>query len=115
MGDMIVQRLGIRVGAPIEMAERYYSVLAAVNSISLTQRELQLLSFMAVRGSISFANVKKEFCEKYHSTVPTVTNIISKLKRMGFLVKVENRVVISSSIGLDFTNDIVFNISMKHE
>ncbi len=62
-----------------QMAERYYTILSAINNLKLTQRELQLIAFTAIRGNISYANIRKDFCEKYGTTNPSINNIISRL------------------------------------
>ena len=60
----IVQRLKRSVEDQIVMAEKYYRILSAVNDLRLTNREVQLIAFAATRGNISYANIRKEFCEK---------------------------------------------------
>lgn len=96
------------------IAEKYYGILAVVNSLKLTQREVQLVAFTAIKGSISFANVRNEFCKKYSTTIPTINNIISKLKRVGLLVKKESRIVVNPLILLNFNNDVKLEIKMLH-
>ena len=76
----IVQRLKNSVLNNIAMAEKYYRILSAVNKLKLTNREIQLIAFDATKGNISYANIRKEFCEKYGSTPTAIKNIVSKLK-----------------------------------
>jgi hypothetical protein len=80
----------------------------------LTNREIQLIAFAAMKGNISYANIRKEFCEKYDSTSPAINNIISKLKKMGVFVKDGTKVKVNPLILLNFDKDIILQISLIH-
>jgi hypothetical protein len=110
----IVQKLKKPVEDQFATAEKYYSLLSALNGLKLTQREIQLVAFTAIRGNISYANIRTEFCEKYDSTAPTINNIISKLKKLGVFVKDGTKVKVNPLIILNFENDIVLQITLSH-
>ena len=110
----IVQRLKTSIEGSIAMAEKYYRILSAVNSLKLTKREIQLIAFAAIKGNISYANIRKEFCETYDSTSPAINNIISKLKKMGIFVKDGTKVKVNPIILLNFEKDIVLQITLTH-
>jgi hypothetical protein len=110
----IVQKLRRPVEDQFSTAEKYYSLLSALNELKLTQREIQLVAFTAIRGNISYANIRQEFCEKYDSTAPTINNIISKLKKLGVFVKDGTKVKVNPMIILNFENDIVLQITLSH-
>jgi len=110
----IVQRLKKSVKDDIALAEKYYRILSSINDLKLTNREVQLIAFAAMKGNISYANIRKEFCEKYDSTSPAINNIISKLKKMGVFVKDGTKVKVNPLILLNFDKDIVLQISLIH-
>jgi DNA-binding MarR family transcriptional regulator len=110
----ITQKLKNKSEDKYLLAEKYYSILSAVNNLKLTQREIQLIAFTAIRGNISYANIRKEFCEKYESTSPTINNIISKLKKLGIFVKDGTKVKVNPIIILPFDKDIVLEIKLVH-
>jgi len=112
---MIVQRLKKSIDTDIELAEKYYSVLFTINNLRLTEREIQLIAFTAVKGNITYANVREEFCKTYNSTSPTINNIVSKLKRLGIFVKENGKVKINPKIIIDFKKDLMLNIKLVHE
>jgi hypothetical protein len=97
------------------VAEVYYAVLSAINNLKLTQREIQLVAFTAVRGNMSYANVRNDFCEKYNSTSPTINNIISKLKRLHLLIKDKGKVKVNPMILLNFNSDLLLEIKLLHK
>lgn len=113
MENVIVQTLKT-TGNTLEIAEKYYRILSAIHSISLTQREIQLVAFTAVRGSMSYANVRNEFCKKYNSTTPTINNIISKLKKVGLLTKKDGKIIVNPVVALNFNKNIKLEIKIFH-
>lgn len=110
----ITQKLKNKSEDKYLLAEKYYSILSAVNNLKLTQREIQLIAFTAIRGNISYANIRKEFCEKYESTSPTINNIISKLKKLGIFIKDGTKVKVNPVIILPFDKDITLEIKLVH-
>jgi hypothetical protein len=111
---MIVQRLKKDVQTDIQLAEKYYSILSAINNLHLTEREIQLISFTAIKGNITYANVREEFCKTYNSTSPSINNIISKLKKVGIFIKENGKVKVNPIIVIDFTKDLTLDIKLVH-
>lgn len=109
-----VQKLKKPVEDQFAIAEKYYALLSALNGLKLTQREIQLVAFTAIKSNISYANIRTEFCEKYNSTAPTINNIISKLKKLGVFVKDGTKVKVNPLIILNFENNIVLQITLTH-
>ena len=115
MKPAIVQKLSPKTPDEFSSAESYYNILSSINKLGLTEREVQLIAFTAIRGNISTPNVRQEFCERYSSTVPTISNMISKLKKSNILVKEKGKVKVNPIIVLDFTRPIILQISLNHE
>lgn len=111
---IIVQKFLRKIEDNYAMAEKYYSVLSTINNLKLTQREIQLVAFTAIRGNISYSSIREDFCKKYNSTSPTINNIISKLKRIGVFVKDGSKIKVNPVIILNFSNDVTLEIKMEH-
>jgi hypothetical protein len=111
---MIVQRLKKDVSTDMQLAEKYYSILSVINNIHLTEREIQLIAFTAIKGNITYANVREEFCKTYNSTSASINNIISKLKKVGIFIKENGKVKINPIIVIDFTKDLTLEIKLVH-
>jgi hypothetical protein len=112
---VIVQRLKRTTDSNYTMAEKYYSLLSTVNDLKLTVREIQLVAFTAIHGNISYSSIREDFCNKYNSTSPTINNMISKLKKIGVLVKDGTKTKVNPVIVLNFDNNIKLEISIEHE
>jgi hypothetical protein len=112
---VIKQSLLKRVSSEREMAEKYYSVLSAINNLGLTKSEIQLVAFTAIKGNITYANVRKEFCDVYNTTSPTINNIVSKLKKQKIFLKKGKIIYINPMIALDFKKDVTLEINLQHE
>ena len=82
--------------------------------MKLTQREIQLIAFAAIKGNMSYANIREEFCNKHNTSSPTINNIISKLKKAKVLVKDGTKVKVNPIIILPFTKDITLEINLTH-
>jgi len=111
---IVVQRLKKDVNTDMELAMKYYSILSVINSLNLTEREIQLISFTAIKGNITYANVREEFCKTYNSTSPTINNIISKLKKMSIFIKENGKVKVNPIITIDFKKDLTLDIKLVH-
>ena len=111
---IVVQKLKKPVSDNYACAEKYYSLLSSLNELKLTTREIQLIAFTAIKGNISYANIREEFCAKYNSSAPTINNLISKLKKMGVFVKDGTKVKVNPVILLNFDKDIVLQITLLH-
>lgn len=111
---IIVQKFLRKVEDNYAMAEKYYSMLSTINDLKLTQREIQLVAFTAIRGNISYSSIREDFCKKYNSTSPTINNIISKLKRIGVFVKDGTKIKVNPVIILPFDENITLELKMEH-
>jgi hypothetical protein len=112
---IIVQRLKKSVSNDIQLAEKYYSILSVINSLNLTEREIQLIAFTSIKGNITYANVREEFCKLHNTTSPTINNIISKLKKYGIFIKEGGKVKVNPVIVIDFSKDVTLDIKLVHE
>lgn len=112
---MIVQRIKKQEKDNFQIAKKYYSVLFSVNGINVTEREIQLVSFIAVNGSISYKHVKEDFCKEFKTSSATINNIVSRLKQLGILIKEEGKVKVMPAISLDFNKNVVLQITLEHE
>lgn len=112
---MIVQRLKKTITADVDVAQRYYAILSALNDFQLTEREAQLMAFIATHGSVSISENRKKFCEDFATTSATVNNMVSKLKKKSLLIKKEGRIVVNPIISLNFKKDLQLEIKLVHE
>lgn len=112
---MIVQRIKKKEKDSFQIALKYYSVLFSVNGINVTEREIQLVSFIAVNGSISYKHVKEEFCKEFNTSNATINNMVSRLKHLGILIKDNTKVKLLPTISLDFNKNVVLQITLEHE
>ena len=110
----IIQRIKLKEGDNLLIAQRYYKLLSAISNTGLTEREVQLMAFTAVRGNISYSTNREEFINTYKSSSPTINNIISKLKKLGLLVKDGTKVKVNPTYLLDFNKDLVLQIQLQH-
>tara|TARA_R100000742_G_C4279652_1_gene105022 strand:- start:8384 stop:8809 length:426 start_codon:yes stop_codon:yes gene_type:complete len=111
----LVQKLAKSYKDKYELAQQYYSILSALNNLKLTEREIQLVAYTSIKGTITYANARAEFCEKYNTTTATINNIVSKLKKVGIFIKEDSKVKVNPVIVLDFEKHINLFIQLQHE
>lgn len=111
---IIAQKLKCSLSDDYILAEKYYAILSVINNLNLTEREIQLVAFTAIKGNISYANNREEFCAKHKSSEATIYNIISKLKKVGVLVKDGNKVKVNPVIALDFNSNLYLEVKLLH-
>lgn len=111
---IIVQKLKKVEPDNFVLAQKYYSILSILNNLGLTEREIQLVAFTAIKGNISYKHLREEFCKKYNTSSPTINNIISKLKKMQMFIKDGGKVKVNPVIILKFNNDIKLEINLTH-
>ena len=114
INTIVIQKLKKEVDTDLQLAEKYYNILSAINNLHLTEREIQLIAFTAIKGNITYANVREEFCKTYNSTSPSINNIISKLKKVGIFIKENGKVKVNPIIVIDFTKDLTLDIKLVH-
>lgn len=110
---VIVQKIQKSVESDIEKAIKFYSVIFALNNIKLPQKQLCLLAFTAVRGSITSPAARAEFIKIFGSSLASLENMKQELVKSGLLVKVDRKYKINSQIALDFSKDILLQINLK--
>jgi hypoxanthine-guanine phosphoribosyltransferase len=111
--DLIVQKIQKQEESLINQAIKYYALICLVNDIKLHRRDIELLAYTALRGTISSLSAKQEFSRQFGSSVSTVNNIISKLSSMGLLEKSQGKYKINDKIDIDFKNrDVVLQIKI---
>ncbi len=110
----IVKKIGKSLSSKYDIANKYYSILSLIGDWELTEREIQLIVFTAVKGNISYKDVKEEFCKIYNSSSATINNIVSKLSKKGFFIKDGTKVKVHPSLLMDFDNNLNIIISIQN-
>lgn len=105
--NIVLQKFKKKEEDEFGVAQRYYTILSAINNLHLTEREIQLIAFTAVKGNISYSNNKEEFCKLFKSSAATINNLISKLKKIGVLIKEGSKIKVNPVISLPFDKEMV--------
>jgi DNA-binding MarR family transcriptional regulator len=97
----------------MELAVTYYSIISLLNSLKLRKREVQLLAFIAVRGSITNPAAREDFCSTFKTTKATVGNIISRLTKKKLLIKDGNKIKVNQVLSLNFGSSVLLKILLN--
>lgn len=94
----------------IQAGIAWFRFISAINNISLTNRELQLLSFINLRGTISSLQSKEEFCKMFETSTGTVSNMTAKLLKQKILIKEKSKIKINPFLRWDSDKDLVVRL-----
>lgn len=98
----------------LEVALKYYAVLFVLNGIKLPPRQVQLIAFTAVKGSISAGGAREEFVKRFKSSIATVNNNIAILQEEGYLVKNAGKITVNPRIVLDFESPLSLQLNLSY-
>lgn len=112
---MIVQKLKKNFSSDIQRAITYYSILSVLNNLHLTKRQIELIAFTSIRGSITSPAARDEFVDMFDSSKAHLANTKGILTRKGWLVKTEGKYRVNPRIHLDFSKDICLEIKLSTE
>lgn len=110
--NLSIQVLRREFKEPLEKAIKYYAIMSIWSNLELTEREVQLLAYTAIRGTISSISSKEEFSRLFHSSPATINNMISRLFPMGLLIKAHGKYKVNEQINLDFSKNLVIGFKL---
>lgn len=113
--EVVIQKLFRKEDSPMSLAIRYFSIISVLFGLSLAKREIELLAFISLRGTISYASTREEFIQMFNSSKNSVENMKGKLYRKKLLIKVDKKYKINPSFGLDFSKDMILQITLNHK
>src|SRR5277367_5760466 len=112
MSGLIIQKIEKNCVTDIELAIKYYTVLFNLNNLYPTIKEIELLAFTAIRGTISSSGARREFVERFTSSPASMENIKCRLVKKGWLVKIDGKTKINPILVLDLTGDVIIQIKL---
>lgn len=113
MGTPVIKRYVKQYEDKKKIALKYFQIMSIHTGVKLAKMELELLAYIATKGTISSINSRKEFTELFNTTMSVINNTISKLYKKKFLVKKEGKIRINPSINVDFINNDSFYFVIK--
>lgn len=89
----------------IDVAFKYYSMMSILHDLNLPVRQLQLLAFTAIRGTITPLPAREEFVKMFSSSLASVENMKGKLFKKELLVVSKDMYKVNPAILPDFTQE----------
>jgi hypothetical protein len=116
--QVVVKTINKSFSNKIKAGVTWFGVIAALNGVHFTSRELELLSFVNYRGTISSLQAKEEFCKIFGSSMGTISNMTKKTSKLiteKFLIKSNSKLKINPALKVDFDSDLVVRLFIKLE
>jgi ribosomal protein S19E (S16A) len=111
--ELTVQKISKSYPDSLALAIKYYSIICIINSIPISERQLQVLAFTAIRGNMSSITAKQEFARTFNSSVAVVNNILGELKKLGLIQKINDRHRVNPQIDILFDKDLFLHVHLK--
>lgn len=112
--EIVAQSIQKAYNDKLSIAEKYYRLLFDVNNMEVTDIQMQMIAYCAVRGTLSTPPIRDGFLERYKIAKGTFYNNIGKLLERKLLVKHNKKIRVNPVIMLDWTKDeFIFKISLK--
>ena len=99
----------------IAVAFKYYSIISIISDLQLTNKQIQMLAFTCVRGTITPPSARTEFIEMFHTTRDSMENIKSQLIKKKLIIKMEEMYRVDPLIAPDFSSGIFLKIFLNHK
>ena len=113
MGQVVIQKLNKQEPSELELAIRYFTIIGAVTGVHLTRKQIQLLAWTAIKGTISSGGAIKDFITTFDSSKGTLENLKASLIKKGFIVKQEGKYRLIPSLSLSFQERILLQINIS--
>lgn len=110
--EQVVQKLAKNFERPIDKAIVYYSLISSLNNLKLQKKEIELLAFTGIRGTITPLAAREEFVKQFETSLATIENIKGRLLKRGLLVKDGEMYRVNPSIALQFDKPINLQINL---
>jgi hypothetical protein len=75
----------------MELVKKYYAILFLLNDIHVPEKELSLVAFSALNGSLTSPPIRNKFIVLFNSSEGSVYNMMASLQKKNILVKDEDR------------------------
>lgn len=99
-----------------DKAKIYLKIMLPLGNFHITNQELDILAFIACSGDISKVPIRRACLEKFQISNSSLNNSISKLKRLGLLVKVNNQNInILPTFQVNYDSDLYLNIKLGNK
>jgi hypothetical protein len=99
-----IQKIEKLYSSQIEVAKQYYKIVFEMNGIHIRDKELELIAFSAVRGTISTPPIREEYIETCKVSNASMHNMSARLQKFKVFIKdKEGKVRVNPQIHPDFS------------
>lgn len=113
--SLAVQRIKKKLSSQLAVAIRYYSIMSILGEWKLTPRQIELLAFTAVRGTMSSGGAKETFIQTFNSSMGTIANMKGELIKKKLLIEKDKRVVVNPQVCLNFNSPVILQLHLNVE
>lgn len=114
--EIVFQKLTSIAKDEFALAKKIYGLIFVSNDIHMKGLELELIAFIATRGTVSSPPLRDEFINKYDSSKGTLYNMLSRLQKKNILQKIQGKTRLNPLLQLDLSKESFrLEINIKKE
>lgn len=110
----LVQRIEKQYGTHLECVIKYFALLNVLNSLSLSEGEINVLAFSSIRPNLYPLETKEEFCKTFSYSLPSFEGYMYKLVKKGFLIKRKGNISLNKQLHIEF-DSLLLHIEISNE
>lgn len=115
--QIIIQRFKNECLDDFDLVKRYYKIVLGINNIHVTEKELNLICYSALHGTISTPPVRDGFIKMFDIPLASMYNMSAKLQKRGVFIKGDDgKIKVHPSISPSFEYGkllLVINLNVK--
>lgn len=100
--ELVIQKINKEYTSSMEFAKAYYTFITQINKIDITSKEMDLLCYCAINGTISTPPVRDAFIKEYNTPKGSVYNMVAKLQKLRLMVKINGKIRVNPALQIDF-------------
>ena len=105
-------RINKKYDSHLECAERVLSAILSLSGEKLAPKELELLTFLTVKGTISNVTGRNEFLKVYNTTENTMNNVLGSLKKKKLVEKTNGKIISKFKLGEIFSRESTRSVKL---
>lgn len=97
------------------LAKKYYQTLFILNDLKIADKEISLVAFSALNGSLSSPPIRNRFISEFQSSEGSVYNMLSHLQKLQILVKdTDHKIRLNPQILPQFSEGLFLQIKLDN-
>lgn len=98
----------------MEFVKLYYTLIFNFYNIKVSQKEVDLVAFSTIKGTLSTPPVREEYLKTFNMSKGSMYNMLSNLQKLSIIVKDEEKKYrVNPNIVIDTTKPVILSLQIE--